>query len=93
MSYVQFKIETHQSVLSLITPGCYLASLDLKDAYYSVPIHSHHTKFVKFIWKKSAVKGFCTSKWSKLWPKYIYKIDEIAHSYRKIRWSYYCNLY
>ena len=66
MSYIQFKMETHQSVLSLITPGCYLASLDLKDAYYSVPIHSHHTKFVKFIWKKSAVKGFCTSKWSKL---------------------------
>ena len=30
--------ETLQSVLSLITPGCYWASLDLKDASYSVPV-------------------------------------------------------
>ena len=35
MPYIQFKMETIQSVLSLITPRCYLASLDLKDAYYS----------------------------------------------------------
>ena len=44
-------MKTLQSVLSLITPGCYLASLDLKDVYYSVPIHPDHTKFLKFIWK------------------------------------------
>ena len=43
MSYIQFKMETLQSVLSLITPGCYLASQDLKDACYSVPIHPDHT--------------------------------------------------
>ena len=49
MPYIHFKMETLQSVLSLITPGCYLASLDLKDAYYSVPIHPDHTKFLKFI--------------------------------------------
>ena len=29
ISYIHFKMETLQSVLSLITPGCYLASLDL----------------------------------------------------------------
>ena len=31
-------METFQSVLSLITPGCYWASLDLKDSSYSVPV-------------------------------------------------------
>ena len=50
-------METLQSVLSPITPGCYFASLDLKDAsYYSVPIHPDHTKFLKFIWKKELYK-------------------------------------
>ena len=44
------------SVLSLITPGCYLASLDLKDVYYYVPIHPDHTKFLKFIWKNQLYK-------------------------------------
>ena len=28
-----------------------------------------------------------------LWPKKIYKIDETTHSYFKIRWSHYPNLY
>ena len=55
MSYIHLKIETLQSVVSLITPGCYLASLDLKDAYYSVPIHPDHTKFLKFIWKINCI--------------------------------------
>ena len=49
-------METLQLVLSLITPGCYLASLNLKDAYYSIPIHPDHTKFVKFIWKNQLCK-------------------------------------
>ena len=54
--YIHFKMETLQSVLSPITPGCYLASLDLKDAYYSVPIHPDYTKFLKFIWKNQLYK-------------------------------------
>ena len=49
MPYIHFNMETLQSVLSLILPGRYLASLDLKDAYYSVPVHPDHTKFLKFI--------------------------------------------
>ena len=49
-------METLRLVLSLITPGCYLASLNLKDAYYSVPIHPDHTKFLKFIWKNQLCK-------------------------------------
>ena len=49
-------METLQSVVSLITPGCYLTSLDLKDAYYSVPIHPDHTKFLKFNWKNQLYK-------------------------------------
>ena len=49
-------METLQSILSLITPGCYFASRDLKDAYYSVPIHPDHTMFLTFIWKNKLYK-------------------------------------
>ena len=49
-------METLQSVLSLVTPGCYLALVALKDAYYSVPIYPDHTKFLKFIWKNQLYK-------------------------------------
>ena len=56
MPYIHFKMKTLQSMLSLSTPGCYLASVDLKDAYYSVPIHPDHDKFLKFIWKNQFYK-------------------------------------
>ena len=56
MPYIHFKMESLQSVLPLITPGCYLASSSLKDAYYSVPIHPDHTKSLKFIWKNQLYK-------------------------------------
>lgn len=32
-------------------PGCYMTSIDLKDAYYSIPIAPEHHKYLKFIWK------------------------------------------
>ena len=57
MPYIYFKVEKLQSVLSLITPGCYLASLDLEDAYYSIPIHQVHTMFLIFIWKNQLYKS------------------------------------
>ena len=56
MPYIHFKMETLKSVVPLITPRCYLASLDLKDAYYSVPVHPDHTKFLKFIWRNQLYK-------------------------------------
>ena len=58
MPYIHFKMETLQSFLSLITPGCYLASLSLKDASYFVLILPDHTKFLKFIWKISCISFY-----------------------------------
>ena len=56
MSYVHFEMETLLSVLNLITPDCYLASTDLKDAYYSIPIHSNYAKYLKCFWKGQLYK-------------------------------------
>ncbi|XP_072400418.1 uncharacterized protein [Diabrotica undecimpunctata] len=43
-----FKLDDYRSVKSLITPGCYMVSLDLKDAYFGIPINKQHRKFLKF---------------------------------------------
>ena len=42
IEYNHFKMDTLLIALTLITPGCYMASVDLKDAYYSVPIDEQH---------------------------------------------------
>ena len=36
VEYFHFKMTTLTSALELITPNCYMASIDLSDAYYSV---------------------------------------------------------
>ena len=36
-----------------------MASLDLKDAYYSVPIHQSHQKFLKFSWRGKLFQFTC----------------------------------
>ena len=46
--YHHFKMETIQSVMKMITPNCWMASIDLKDAYYSVKIHPDYQKYLKF---------------------------------------------
>lgn len=46
--YHHFKMDTIQACISLMEKDCYMASIDLRDAYYSVPIAVEHRKFLKF---------------------------------------------
>ena len=44
-----FKMDTLESAIRIITPDCYVASIDLKDAYYTVAIAEEHLPQV-FVW-------------------------------------------
>ena len=46
-----FKMESLQSAIKLITPNCFLASIDLQDAYFSVPIAKKCRIYLRFFWK------------------------------------------
>lgn len=48
VTHYHFKMDNIWSAIRLMKPGCYMASVDLKDAYYSVPICKNHQKFLKF---------------------------------------------
>ncbi|XP_057316824.1 uncharacterized protein LOC130657847 [Hydractinia symbiolongicarpus] len=48
--YRHFKMETLQDVLCLIKPGVWMGSIDLKDAYHSIPFHIDFQKFLAFSW-------------------------------------------
>ena len=45
-----FKMESLKQALHMVRPGCFLASIDIKDAFYSVPVNVEHRKFLKFAW-------------------------------------------
>ena len=51
VEYFHFKMETFDMAIKLLYENCYLASIDLKDAYYSVLIHEDFRKYLRFIWE------------------------------------------
>ena len=41
-------MESINNFLNIVRPNVYMASIDLKDAFFSVPIHSTYQKYLKF---------------------------------------------
>lgn len=54
-----FKMESLTSAILPMTPGCYMASVDLQDAYYSVPINEKCQKYLKFSWQGELFQFTC----------------------------------
>lgn len=51
IKYRHFKMEHLDSVLDMVQQNDFFCSIDLTDAYFSVPIHSEHRKYLRFAWK------------------------------------------
>lgn len=43
-----FKMEDLRSASKLMTRNCFMGTVDLKDAYYFIPVHVSHRKFLRF---------------------------------------------
>ena len=57
--YHHFKMDTFRTALKLIRPGSFMASVDLKDAYYSIPIAEEDRKLLMFQWKGKYYQFTC----------------------------------
>lgn len=55
---IHFKMDTVWSILNLIKQDCFMAKMDIKDAYYSVSAKPHDRKFLKFM-HKGKLYEFC----------------------------------
>lgn len=53
---LHFKMTSLQTAIDMIRSGCFMASVDLRDAYYSVLVHVSHQKFLKFCWNGQLFK-------------------------------------
>ena len=54
--YEHFKMDDIKTIINMVTRNCFMVTIDLKDAYYSVAISRLFQKFLKFKWKD---KLFC----------------------------------
>ncbi|KAI8428154.1 hypothetical protein MSG28_002401 [Choristoneura fumiferana] len=48
-----FKMEDIRTASRLVTADCYMVNLDLKEAYFLVPIYEGHTKYLRFYFKNA----------------------------------------
>ena len=52
VEYEHFKMFSLHTALEMMRPDCWMGSIDLKDAYYSVPIREEDRKFLRFFWRE-----------------------------------------
>ena len=51
VEYKHFKMEHLNNAILSMTPDCYMGSIDLQDAYYTVPMDESCKKFMRFVWR------------------------------------------
>ena len=59
VSHYHFKMDSLSTITKLVTQNCYMASVDMNDAYYSIPIRSSDRKFLRFIWEGELYEFTC----------------------------------
>ena len=59
VAYQHFKMDNFQTVVKLVRPQCFMAFVDLKDAYYSVPVAPEDRKFLKLEWEGQYYQYTC----------------------------------
>jgi len=59
VKYEHFKMEGLDSVKHLLRQGDWMVKLDLKDAYFTVPICEEHQCFLRFVWKGLKFQFVC----------------------------------
>ena len=51
--YNHFKMESLENVLNIMQPNIWMASVDLRDEFYTVPVHPGHQKYLRFKWNNT----------------------------------------
>ena len=67
-------MDTLWTVVRMMKTNCYMASIDIKDAYYSVPVADSDQKYLKFEWHDTLYKFSCFPNGLALCPRKFTKL-------------------
>ena len=80
VQYQHFKMDSLQTALNLVTKNCFMASIDWKDAYYSVPVASEYRKFLCFQWQGQLFRYTCLPNGLSEAPRNFTKLAKVLFS-------------
>ena len=75
---VHFKMSTMKDVKQALTPGCYMAKIDLTDCFWGLPVAEQDQRTLAFAWKGQKYVFKCLPFGQALSPMFITKL------YRKV---------
>ena len=78
--YRHFKMDTIETAVNLITENCFMASIDWKDAYYTVPIAASDRKYLKFRWRNNIYQFTALPNGLASAPRIFTKITKVIFS-------------
>ena len=81
VEYYHFKMETLQDILPLVTHNCFFASIDLKHAYFSVPVCNSDRAWLKFIWNDTLFQFTCLPQGFSSSPRLFTKLLKVPFSH------------
>ena len=81
--YVHFKMENFEIALELVSKDMYFASVDIKHAYYSIPIAEEQQIYFRFIWRGKIFQFQCMPNGVASGPRYYTKLMKPV--YAKLR--------
>lgn len=74
VEYQHFKMFSFSTARDFITPNCWMATIDLKDAYYSVAIRQQDRKFLRFQWEDKLYEYTCLPNGLAVCPRVFTKL-------------------
>ena len=80
VTYRHFKMESIQNAMDLMSPSCYMASVDWKDAYYCVPIPLKFRKYLVFKWDNDYFQYTCLPNGLASAPRVFTRLSKVLFS-------------
>ena len=80
IEYQHIKMESLTCAIQLMKKNCYMASIDLTDAYYIVPAAVEHWKYLRFFWRNRLFQYTCLPNGLASAPRYFTKLLKPVYS-------------
>ena len=80
IEYQHFKMQSLTCAIQLMNKNCYMASRDLTDAYYTVPVAVEHRKYLRCFWRSRLFQYTCLPNSLVPAPRYLTKLLKSVYS-------------